>query len=160
MEIDISGFKVLIDDEDFKRVSSVNWAINKHKWDTSHIAYFRRTSYDEGMHYTQSLHRFIMCMHAHDGKIVDHKNGNTLDNRKHNLRICTHTENVRNQRISSKNTTGFKGVTFDKVKNKYLARISVNSKSIHLGRHATAEDAYAAYCEASKKYHGEFGRTE
>lgn len=94
------------------------------------------------------------------GKIVDHKNGNTLDNKKCNLRICTNKENVRNQKINKRNTTGYKGVSYNKRDKKYAAYIKVDGKKISLGYYLSLEVAHEAYCNASKKYHVEFGRTE
>ena len=92
--------------------------------------------------------------------VVDHINGDTLDNRKCNLRICTQADNIKNRKKDIDNSSGYKGVNWSKSNKKYLARICVNKKIIYLGYHATAELAYSAYCEASKKYHGEYGRLE
>lgn len=90
-------------------------------------------------------------------EVVDHINQNTLDNRRCNLRLCSHAENLRNGKMRPNNTTGYKGVTYVKRDKKYIAVIHYNNEQINLGRFKTAEDAYQAYCEASKKYHGEFG---
>jgi hypothetical protein len=89
---------------------------------------------------------------------IDHINGNTLDNRKANLRICTRAENNCNIKRRKNNTSGYKGVSFDKRKKKWSAYISKNYKHYFLGYFVTPEEAYIAYCKASKKYHGEYGR--
>jgi hypothetical protein len=93
---------------------------------------------------------------------IDHRNGDRWDNRWENLRPATRSENVRNRKIQKNNSNGLKGVIYmPRNKNKkYTARIMVNGKSISLKYHYTAEEAHAAYVEASKKYHGEFSRTE
>lgn len=87
---------------------------------------------------------------------VDHIDGNGLNNTRENLRIATRTQNNANRGAPHNNTTGYKGVSYDKARGKYLAKITVNKKQIQLGRHATAELAYAAYLEASKRLFGDF----
>src|SRR5690554_1648894 len=91
---------------------------------------------------------------------IDHINGVKSDNRISNLRIATISENQWNMPRKPDSHSGYKGVTWSKVRNMWRSRISVNGKSIWLGYHSTPEQAHAAYCEAAKKYHGEFARTE
>jgi|SRR5882724_4046405 len=86
---------------------------------------------------------------------VDHKDGNPSNNRWNNLREATHTQNMRNRK-PQRNVCGYKGV-FRKNRT-FRAKITVNYRPIYLGRYKTAEEAALAYNEASKKYHGEFGR--
>jgi hypothetical protein len=105
---------------------------------------------------TISLHRFIVNCPA--GKCVDHINGNLLDNRRENLRICTQAENRYNSQKSKSNTSGYKGVSWSNSVKKWRSQIRRNKKNLHLGYYDTPEEAYATYCIASKKYHGEFGR--
>lgn len=90
---------------------------------------------------------------------IDHINGNKKDNRICNLRIATSAENARNSAPKSTNTSGYKGVTKRKDCNRWQAGITVNGRFIHLGNHMTPELAHAAYCNASEKYHSEFGRS-
>ncbi len=90
---------------------------------------------------------------------IDHENTLEGDNRWTNLREATFAENKRNCGQRANNTSGFKGVSFDKIKRKWLAAIMMDRKSHFLGRFPTPELAHAAYCEASKRLHGEFGRT-
>ncbi|WP_338633059.1 HNH endonuclease [Afipia carboxidovorans] len=91
---------------------------------------------------------------------IDHINGCGTDNRISNLRLATRTQNVRNIRRSSANKSGYKGVCLFRQTGRWAAAISVNNKTIHLGFFSTKEAAYEAYCTASQKYHGEFGRVE
>jgi len=91
-------------------------------------------------------------------ELLDHANGNRTDNRLVNLREANRAENNRNRCMSRNNTSGFKGVTYDKNRKKWQAKIWRNNKAIHLGRYASAQQAFAAYCKASREYHGEFRR--
>lgn len=157
MEVELCGYNVLIDDEDFNKINNHNWSIEKYalKKGKHYFRYFDNTITN-----TITLHRLVMGCVLYDKKEVDHINGDTLDNRKQNLRICTHTQNMQNQKKRINNRTGYKGVDYNKEHKKYCARIAINKRQIRLGYYNTAKEAYAAYCEASKKYHGEFGRTE
>lgn len=103
---------------------------------------------------TVYLHRLIMKAPA--GTVVDHINGDTLDNRKSNLRLCLHKENIRNQRNHPDKWQKYRGVDFMKVKNKYRARITVDKKEIHLGVFDTAIEASKVYSKAAKYYFGNF----
>lgn len=149
MEIEVSGLKVLIDDEDYELFNTYSWYVSKSRRDK----YVRHCT----THETIRLHRFILGLKKGDKRQVDHINGNTLDNRKENLRICTNSQNQMNRGKIKKNNL-YKGVT--KAHGKYQAVIIENKKSHYLGLFETPEEAHKAYCEASKKYHGEYGRTE
>ena len=89
---------------------------------------------------------------------VDHVDRDGLNNRRENLRLSTPAQNQQNQRRHIDSTTGYKGVRYNK--GKWMARISVNKVRVYLGVFETPEAAYAAYCDAAKKYHGEFARLE
>ena len=104
------------------------------------------------------LHRVITK--CPDGMVVDHISHNTLDNRIVNLRICTHKENLRNQTVSIKNTSGHKGVCWNKQRCKWVAHIAVNSKLIYLGGFIDINDAIVARKDAEVKYFGEFAYQE
>lgn len=99
------------------------------------------------------MHRIIMK--APDGLEVDHINGNRLDNRISNLRLCTHAENGKNQSLSRRNTTGYKGVK-QASPNRWQARIRVDGELLHLGLFKTKYEAAKAYNEAALRYHGRF----
>lgn len=86
--------------------------------------------------------------------MIDHINGNRLDNRICNLRDVSNTENIHNQtRAHSCNKTGFLGVSFDKNANKYRAMIKLDGKNKRLGLFLTAEAAHEAYLEAKRRLH-------
>lgn len=96
------------------------------------------------------------------GEEVDHVNLNKRDNRRENLRLATHKDNMHNVGRLPTSTTGFKGVTRSKLcpSRPYRAYIVVNGKQKHLGHYSTPEEAHKAYCEAATKYYGEFARYE
>lgn len=89
---------------------------------------------------------------------IDHINGVRDDNRYANLREATNAENRRNSKRRVNNRSGFKGVSWHNQSRRWRARIKLHGKSTHLGLFASKENAYAAYCAAAEKYHGEFGR--
>ena len=88
--------------------------------------------------------------------LVDHIDRNRLNNSKENLRQCNKKQNQRNRTKQLNNTSGFKGVSYDKKRNKWQAGIGVNGKRIGLGRFDTPELAYEAYCKSARELHGEF----
>lgn len=91
-------------------------------------------------------------------ELADHIDGNGLNNCRENLRVASRTENVRNQRKSVKNSSGFKGVSWNEQHQKWRALIRVNGRLKHLGLFDTPEAAHEAYCKAaaSPEFHGEF----
>lgn len=89
--------------------------------------------------------------------IIDHINGDPADNRLANLRPADPSQSSANVRIGTRNTTGFKGVSM-LPNGRYRAAIKWRGVDHHLGCFGTAEEAHAAYCRASEKLHGEFGR--
>jgi hypothetical protein len=155
MQIVIKGYEVLIDDEDADRIMSLKWFVNGNG--REHIYFGHRVF--EGTNIR--LHRFIMGCVKGDGRIVDHINGNTLDNRKSNLRFVTPSQSQCNQHGHRDSLTGLKGVCWDNQKKRWRAGIrSEPYKTRHLGFFATPEEAHQAYAKAALIYHGEYARTE
>ena len=87
---------------------------------------------------------------------VDHINGDTLDNRKTNLRLATHKQNSCNRRTQKNNKAGARGVCWAKEQRKWKSFIRNNGKRMHLGYFDNLEDAKMAYYTAAKRYHKEF----
>lgn len=100
------------------------------------------------------LHRLIM--NCPEDMVVDHINGNPLDNRRCNLRIVTQQQNAMNHKIRLDNTSGTTGVCFNKRNKKWAAHINFNNESIHIGYFDNFEDAVAARKSAEEKYFGEY----
>lgn len=101
--------------------------------------------------------RIVWIKHYGDiipGIEIDHADRNTLNDRLENLRLATRSQNTTNRRIQKNNTSGMRGVRFYKPSSKWLARISLNGKTLHLGYFDTKEDAYSAYLDAANKLHG------
>lgn len=86
----------------------------------------------------------------------DHIDRNELNNRKNNLRVCTHQENMRNSSLGKNNTSGVIGVTWDKKRNKWQAQIGLDKKCKYLGLHINKEDAIKARLKAEVEYFGDF----
>jgi hypothetical protein len=154
--LNISGYEVLISLCDVEKISFLKWCVSKHKNQKKGRPYFQCNILQDGKYTTLRLHRFIMDCPA--GLFVDHINGDTLDNRRENLRICSHAENMRNRFPNKITSSGYKGVSWYKHRKKWRSQIRANNKKIHLGYYITPEEAYQAYCKAAQKYHGEFAR--
>lgn len=108
------------------------------------------------VHCKTFLHRYLVS--PLNGYFVDHINGDSLDNRLHNIRIVTYSENNRNTKSNKNTSSKYKGVSWLKESKKWRAAINIDGKKISLGCFVSESDAAIAYNEAAKKYHGEFAR--
>lgn len=102
------------------------------------------------------MHRLIM--ECSKGDEVDHINGNGLDNRKENLRLCSHKENMYNMKTRKDNKSGYRGVSWEKKRQCWVAMIWWDKKQHFLGYFDTPEEAAHVYNRFSVEKHGEFGR--
>jgi hypothetical protein len=151
------GQVALVDEKDYHDLVAFKWFA---VWNEDRYYAVRHPAMVKGKRGSHiSMHRQILGLRPGDVRKVDHKEPTkTLDNRRSNLRIATHAENMHNQKLSRVSTTGFKGVSFSK--GKWVARIRENKMKKHLGRFTTPQAAHAAYCEAAVRLYGEFARTK
>lgn len=135
---------IKLDDNDYEKVVSMGkWSVSR---DRGKFYFHKRISKDKKI----TLHRFIMGFPING--YVDHINHDTLDNRKSNLRICSNSDNLRNGLLRSNNTSGYKGISWDKSRKKWTAYIRVNYKQIFLGRYENLEEAIYNRKLAERKY--------
>lgn len=136
MEIKLTqGQIALLDDADYELVSMYKWsAVKSNKYEYYATAFINGKSI--------RMHRYLLQATITD--IVDHKNGNTLDNRRENIRLCTHQENQRN-RHRTVGKSKYRGVTWTGNIKKWRARLTVDGRKIHLGYYTLEEEAAEAY---------------
>lgn len=147
-EIILSNGKItVVDDDDYAHLSEWKWGYTK--------GYAARTSYENGHKATIYMHRQLMDTPI--GMVTDHINGDRLDNRRKNLRICSNEQNLLNRGADKGSSSRFKGVYFRRNKQKHWhAQIRANKKSMHLGSFSTELEAARAYNEAAVRLHGEY----
>ena len=152
-----------VDDELYNELSKFNWSISNNGYAQRRVKIGDKVS-------TILMHRQIMELTFGDGQYVDHINGNRLDNRKSNLRLWTHTENIHNSKISKRNKSGAKGVFHLTIeyetkkgisrKDYWRASIMVNRKNIFLGTFSYNLNGLKltkkTYNDVAKKYYREF----
>lgn len=139
--------------------SDYDW-LNQWKWSYRPNGYAIRKENvitDDGKLKRKTIRMHRIITNAPDNMEVDHINRNGLDNRRGNLRIVTHAQNMCNQKVRT-GTSKYKGVIWYNKNNKWLARIRKNGKAIHLGYFVCEIEAALAYNAAALKYHGEFAR--
>lgn len=144
------GHYALIDKEDLSELSKYKFHIDKgyvstSKWikEEKRVKHFR-------------IHNILMA--PSQGLEVDHINGDPLDNRKENLRIVTHSQNMMNSKISKNNTSGYKGVSFNIARNKWQVHIMDNKKEKCVGYFNNKIEAAKVYNQEALKYYGEFAK--
>lgn len=129
--------------EDYDKIKKYTWSLNPE-------------GYVISIPFGKPIRMHMLVMDSNGEFEVDHIYHNVNDNRKQNLRICEHFENHINSKTYSNNTSGRKGVYWDKSREKWIASITYNKKIKHLGRFETFEEAVKAREEAEQLYHGEF----
>lgn len=138
------GVVILIDAEDAEKSSRYSWCISK-------------TGYAVANNGSKviKMHRYLLDVLDDPSVVVDHINGNTLDNRRSNLRICTAHENSFNLKKKKNNTSGHTGIR-KLPTGKFNVRITMNRQDIHIGNYDTLEEAIEAREAAEIEYHGQF----
>lgn len=146
---DFRETKIFIDSQDFHFVDKIRWSIG---FNTHGKGLFVKRS-NKGK--TLLLHRLIMNVNDRDIH-VDHINHNGLDNRRCNLRLCTHTQNMKNKSSKINGTSKYLGVCWHKVNKKWTSNIRCSNKLLFLGYFTDEIEAAKAYDNAAKEVHGEF----
>jgi hypothetical protein len=149
------GKYAIVDDEDFER-------LNRYKWFTQRSGNtfyaVRNSPIEKGRQRTISMHREILALRFGDPRQVDHRNHHGLDNRRDNLRICTHRQNMQNMNPHKNGSSAFKGVCWNKEAQKWVASIRVNGKPNYLGYFVSEKEAAKAYDEAAAELFGDYAR--
>lgn len=149
------GQFALVDDEDYER-------LNQHKWhahyDPIFKGYYAVTDVG-GRKQKRRLYMHRVVLNAPAGTHVDHRNHDSLDNRRSNLRRCTASENHANTVMRADNSSGYKGVTWCKKSSKWKAQLGYQGTNINIGEYTSARNAAMAYDNAALNYFGEFALT-
>jgi AP2 domain len=144
------GKQAIVSDEDFETVSQFKWYYD------NTTGYAKRDARIDGKRKCIYMHRFVND--TSNGELTDHINGNRLDNRRENLRSCNFTQNHANKKIESKFSSKYKGVYWQKNRNKWIAMIRIDRKGHYLGCYDDEKLAAKAYNEKAKEFFGEFAR--
>ena len=140
-----NGRSFIFDADDLSIVTAYRWSVTKEGYALAHSKEGRSIK----------LHRLLM---GFPEGVVDHINGHPDDNRRNNLRITSQHCNTQNSAKPKSNTTGYKGVCYDKHRGKYLAFIQPNGKFKFLGYFVNPVEAAHAYDKAAVFYFGEYAR--
>ena len=146
-----NNMSAIVDLIDYEELSKFKW--HARKCDSLWYACGMHKNKDNSTVY---MHRYINK--TPKGFVTDHINGNTLDNRRSNLRSVNRQQNSINRGKASNNTSGYVGVTWDKYTRKWIAQIMFGQKHIYLGRYFDINDAIMARQSAERKYFGEYLR--
>jgi len=144
------GFDALIDLADLFLIAPYRWCVRR----TGRSLYAQTMVSKDGRKRPLRMHHLIQPLLP--GELTDHRNRNGLDNRRSNLRKATKADNQRNQPRKSTNTSGFRGVSWDRNQSKWVANIKMNYRHFYLGAYDLPEQAARAYDRAARQYHGEF----
>jgi HNH endonuclease/AP2 domain len=145
------GYEAIVDQSAAHLVSGFNWCAQV----SGKTVYAVRNGKEEGLRHIK-MHRVVAS--APEGLVVDHIDGNGLNNQSSNLRLATKAQNAHNCANRRDNKSGHKGVFWVGRESKWAAKIKKDGTTHHLGHFKLLDDARAAYAEASQRLHGSFGR--
>ena len=121
--------------------------------------YYNVILYKDGKTYTKKIHKLVaeyFILNPSNKNCVDHIDNNKLNNNINNLRYATSQENSMNRKLSSRNSSNYKGISYDKQRNKWKAYIRINGKHKNLGRFDNIDDAINARVKKAKEIFGEY----
>lgn len=142
------GFCTIVDDANYELLSKYKWRYHTNS----------RTSYAITGQYKDGTYLFMhhLILPPVTGLVVDHINRNGLDNRRENLRYATKSQNLQNRGKTKKNTSGYKGVSWNIGINKWHVFVKTHGTRVNVGYYKHLKEAVIAYNQAAKKYYGEF----
>lgn len=147
----VGGGFAVVDAIDYAALCGYSWRAKRNRVDGNLYAYRNEDNKEVWMH------RVVLPVDS--DLLVDHRDGNGLNNCRSNLRPTTPQLNMANKRMSKNNSTGFKGVTFDKSRGLFRAQVMYNRRAWRLGRFTGPEDAARAYDRKATELFGEHART-
>lgn len=143
------GKVAIIDDEDYEKVCTKKWYAHKRTG-----KYYAESG---GINGRYMLHIFVMGLE--NGVLLDHKDGDSLNNQKENLRVCTRQQNSYNKKpYSTAPIAGIKGISLNKKSKRWRAQIQKDKKKIYIGVYSNYLDAAKAYNEKAIELFGEFSQ--
>ena len=148
-----NGMVAIVDPEDYDEVSRYNWYASAGGSENTFYAYRRK--YIEGKRHIVSMHREIMGLDLGDERIVDHKDRDGLNNRRYNLRMADHSVNSHNRKLTKSNTSGYRGVFWNKKTERWMAACYKNHNVIHCGSYSDIILAAKARDEMAIKLYGD-----
>ena len=147
---DKSVIETVIDIGDLPKVQAFRGSWYAHWNKDIQSFYVAANVFEDGKRTITRLHRWLMD--TPKGLVVDHKNHETLKNTRENMRNVTETVNMQNQRLKKTNVSGFRGITWSRQRNKWVAQIGVNGKTTHLGRFTELAEAIAVTSQARSQF--------
>lgn len=141
----------IVDNNVFDKIHSFNWNVSQ---DKGNFYLFARGIFPEDKLRKVKLHQLIMMPYDSKGFVIDHKDGNTLNNTKENLRLATRQQNSQNRKPQKNKKSTYKGVTF--FYKKWTVTITTSGKKIHGGSFSDEVEAAKRWNELARQYHGEF----
>jgi len=161
IESEVTGLieVAIIDTEDYDKVKDYTWRLRKSQTKSDNVYYPQSLSKEN---YKKTVQMYHLLVEVEKGKVIDHINGNGLDNRKENLRLATASQNQYNGRTRVDNPHGYRGVYYAKrcPNNPWYTKIQANKgeTKITKGNFSTKEEAAETYDKLAVSLHGEFAK--